>query len=110
MRCWISSTATRPNWPRDRRAVRIMLDQNFPVPVGRALTGHSCDDAYTLGWAEMANGELLAQAEQAGYDLLLTADRPASRARGHLPAQPDSTAAPCRPDPIRHRSRHARQL
>ena len=52
-----------------------MLDQNFPVPVGRALTGHSCDDAYTLGWAELANGELLAQAEQAGYDLLLTADR-----------------------------------
>ena len=55
--------------------MRLITDQNFPKRVARALTGHSAATAYELGWAELANGDLLAAAEAAGFELMLTADR-----------------------------------
>jgi hypothetical protein len=33
------------------------------------------ETAYERGWAELTNGELLAVAESAGFDLLVTTDR-----------------------------------
>jgi hypothetical protein len=55
--------------------VRLILDQNFPKPVARALTGHIFATAYSMGWGNLANGDLLAAAEAAGFELLLTSDQ-----------------------------------
>jgi hypothetical protein len=38
------------------------------------LAGHNVELADQLGWRDLTNGELLSAAEQAGFDLLLTAD------------------------------------
>jgi len=53
---------------------RILFDVNVPRPLGRLLTGHDIELADHIGWREMTNGELLSAAEQAGFDLMLTAD------------------------------------
>lgn len=53
----------------------LILDQNFPKPVARALTGHTFKTAYDMGWADLENGDLLTAAEAAGFDLMLTADK-----------------------------------
>ena len=38
-------------------------------------SGHRVETAYERGWAELTNGELLAAAESAGFDLLITTDQ-----------------------------------
>jgi hypothetical protein len=48
--------------------MKILFDQGTPVPLRRSLTEHTVDTAYELGWADLANGDLLAIAEQNGYD------------------------------------------
>lgn len=55
--------------------MRIILDHNTPAPLRYALRGHQVETAYERGWAELANGELLAAAESAGFELLITTDR-----------------------------------
>lgn len=55
--------------------MKILFDQGTPVPLRRYLPGHSIDTAYERGWSELVNGDLLAIAEQEGYELLLTTDR-----------------------------------
>jgi len=39
------------------------------------LTSHEIAFARRIGWHELKNGELLRQAEDAGYELLLTSDK-----------------------------------
>jgi hypothetical protein len=39
------------------------------------LTEHEIATAYELGWSALKNGELIAAAESASYDLLLTTDQ-----------------------------------
>ena len=41
----------------------------------RALASHSVTEARERGWATLKNGELLLVAEQAGFDVFLTADK-----------------------------------
>ncbi len=53
---------------------RILFDVNVPRPLARFLAGHNVELADQLGWRDLTNGELLSAAEQAGFDLLLTAD------------------------------------
>jgi hypothetical protein len=53
---------------------RILLDHNVPAPLCHLLIGHAAVPACQLAWAELANGELIAAAEQAGFEVLLTAD------------------------------------
>ncbi len=53
---------------------RILFDVNIPRPLARFLTRHAVELADQRGWREMTNGELLSAAEQAGFDLMLTAD------------------------------------
>ena len=53
----------------------ILLDNNAPRGLVRALAGHIVIEARERGWATLKNGELLSAAEQAGFDLLLTADK-----------------------------------
>lgn len=55
--------------------MRILFDQGTPVPLRRHLHPHSVDTAAELGWSELSNGELIATAENQGYDLLITTDQ-----------------------------------
>jgi hypothetical protein len=59
--------------------MRILLDQNVPVGVQSTIFTRRPDAeirlAYDMGWARLQNGELLARAEDSGFDLLLTADQ-----------------------------------
>jgi hypothetical protein len=55
--------------------MRILLDQNIPAPLRYSFLGHQVETAYERGWSELSNGKLIAEAESAGYDLLITSDQ-----------------------------------
>ena len=55
--------------------MRILFDHNVPEPLRDHLAEHDVHTADERGWAEVSNGELLDQAETAGYELLITADQ-----------------------------------
>ena len=55
--------------------MKILFDNGTPNPIARSLTGHEVAFARQIGWHELRNGELLQQAEKAGYELLLTSDK-----------------------------------
>ncbi len=56
-------------------SMRIILDHNTPAPVRYWLIGHAVETAYERGWAELINGELLAAAEAAGFEIMITTDQ-----------------------------------
>ena len=55
--------------------MRILFDQGTPVPLRQHLSGHDVATAFELGWSTLTNGDLLARAEAAGFDVLITTDR-----------------------------------
>ena len=55
--------------------MRILFEQSTPKPLAAYLPAHEITLARQAGWSTLKNGELLAAAELAGYDLLLTTDR-----------------------------------
>jgi hypothetical protein len=55
--------------------VKVLFDQNAPRPLARFLTSHEVTRLAEVGWQELANGELIAAAEAAGYEVLITADK-----------------------------------
>jgi predicted nuclease of predicted toxin-antitoxin system len=55
--------------------MRVLFDHNVPRGIARHLAGHSVTKAKDRGWEKLTNGNLLAAAENAGFDLLLTADK-----------------------------------
>lgn len=55
--------------------MRILFDQGAPQPLRRELWGHVVDTVYEQGWSTLNNGDLLATAERAGYDLFITTDQ-----------------------------------
>lgn len=55
--------------------MRILFDQGTPVPLRRILTEHSVETAYERGWSRLSNGDLLAAAEAAAFDLFITTDQ-----------------------------------
>ena len=55
--------------------MRILLDQNTPAPLRYALLGHQVETAFERGWSELSNGKLIAEAESAGFDVLITSDQ-----------------------------------
>ncbi len=55
--------------------MRILFDQGTPVPLRRHTDPHQVETAYERGWATFRNGELLAHAEQQGFDVLVTTDQ-----------------------------------
>ena len=55
--------------------MKILFDQGTPVPLRRYLHPRPVDTAAEMGWAELANGDLLAAAEQAGFSILITTDQ-----------------------------------
>ena len=52
----------------------ILFDHSTPAPLASYLSSHSVTKAKDRGWDRLTNGDLLAEAERAGFDVLLTAD------------------------------------
>jgi len=52
----------------------VLFDHSTPAPLSSYLTGHTVVEAGDKGWDRLSNGDLLAEAERAGFDVLLTAD------------------------------------
>ena len=55
--------------------MRIIFDHSTPKRLIPYLQGHSVSTAIECGWDRLENGDLLTAAENAGFDLLLTADK-----------------------------------
>ena len=55
--------------------MRALFDQGTPVPLRALLNNHVVTTVFELGWSRLQNGELLLQAEQAGYELFVTTDQ-----------------------------------
>jgi hypothetical protein len=55
--------------------MRVLFDHVTPSGIAASLPGHTVEKAKDRGWDTLANGELLTEAEQAGFDVLLTADK-----------------------------------
>ena len=55
--------------------MRILFDHNIPSGTARALVGHQVTEAIERGWQRVSNGQLIANAEEAGFDVFLIADK-----------------------------------
>lgn len=55
--------------------MKILFDNGTPKPIARSLTGHQITYARQIGWHELENGDLIQQAEEAGYEVLLSTDK-----------------------------------
>jgi hypothetical protein len=55
--------------------MRILIDECIDERFRRFLPGHDCQTARYAGLAGLKNGELLAAAETAGFDVFLTVDQ-----------------------------------
>ena len=55
--------------------MRVLFDHNIPSGTARALVGHQVTQTIERGWQRLSNGQLIANAEEAGFDVLLTADK-----------------------------------
>jgi hypothetical protein len=55
--------------------VLVLFDQGTPAPLRHALAGHVVETAYERGWSSLKNGELIAAAESAGFEVFVTTDK-----------------------------------
>jgi len=53
----------------------IRFDNSTPRGLARFLPGHSVEEARSRGWGELSNGELIAAAEQSGFEMIVTTDK-----------------------------------
>jgi len=53
----------------------ILFDHVTPQGVARFLPGHTVIRAKDRGWDTLSNGDLLREAERAGFDVVITADK-----------------------------------
>jgi hypothetical protein len=53
----------------------ILLDHSTPAPLRYALKGHVVVEAVERGWEKLVNGELLTVAEDADFEVFVTADK-----------------------------------
>lgn len=53
----------------------VLFDHSTPAPLSPFLAGHGVTEARTRGWDTLSNGDLLAEAERAGFDVFVTADK-----------------------------------
>jgi hypothetical protein len=54
---------------------RILLDEGVPIGVRALLMIHDVRSAAEVGWAGLTNGDLIAAADDAGYEVMITADQ-----------------------------------
>lgn len=55
--------------------MKILFDQGTPVPLRNHLPHHIVETAYEKSWSNLKNGDLLTQAEAAGFEALITTDQ-----------------------------------
>lgn len=55
--------------------MRILFDQGTPAPLRHALAGHVVETSYERSWSKLTNGELIAAAESAGFEIFITTDK-----------------------------------
>ena len=55
--------------------MKVLLDVCTPVQVRKALPNHQVHTATKMGWGDLENGDLLREAESAGFDLLILCDK-----------------------------------
>jgi glutamate racemase len=55
--------------------VKILFDQGTPVPLRKHLSEHEVITAFEKSWSHLKNGELLQQAEDEGFEVLVTTDQ-----------------------------------
>ena len=53
----------------------ILFDNGTPRGLAHFLTGHTVEEARGRSWEELANGDLIDVAEQAGFEVLVTTDK-----------------------------------
>ena len=53
----------------------ILFDHSVPAPLRHHLKNHTVAEALERGWDRLSNGDLLREAEAAGFEVLLTADK-----------------------------------
>ena len=53
----------------------VLLDQNVPVGVRPILQARDVRTVYQMGWAGLANGDLLDRAVKAGVEVFVTCDQ-----------------------------------
>jgi predicted nuclease of predicted toxin-antitoxin system len=54
--------------------MKLLLDENLPHDLRHYLTGHDVFTVAYMGWKSVENGDLLAAAGDAGFDVMLTLD------------------------------------
>ena len=55
--------------------MKIILDESFPQKQRLLIKGHAVVTVAFQGWSGLKNGALLTAAEEAGYELFITADQ-----------------------------------
>ena len=55
--------------------MKVLFDHNVPHKLRRSITAHIVETADGMRWTELENGELLAEAERAGFDVMITGDK-----------------------------------
>ena len=53
----------------------VLFDHSTPAPLRYALKSHVVVEAVERGWERLVNGALLDEAESAGFEILITADK-----------------------------------
>jgi hypothetical protein len=53
----------------------VLLDENLPHSLRLLIRGHDVRTVEYQGWKSFTNGDLLRVAEEAGFNVLLTADQ-----------------------------------
>jgi hypothetical protein len=53
----------------------VLFDHGTPRGLARFLPGHMVRHAKSMGWDRLSNGALLAVAETAGFEVLVTPDK-----------------------------------
>ena len=55
--------------------MKILFDQGVPKPLQQHLSSHDVVRAFQLGWAAKKNGDLLALATAAGFQVLVSTEQ-----------------------------------
>ena len=61
--------------PRPPLWMLILFDHVIPRGIARFLAGHVVIRAKDRGWETLSDGDLLTEAERAGFEVFLTADK-----------------------------------
>jgi predicted nuclease of predicted toxin-antitoxin system len=55
--------------------MKVLLDQNVNARFASLLPDHDVVHAHKMGWERLSNGDLIAAAEESGFDAVITADK-----------------------------------